>query len=514
MLAALGLWVAVVGVLYAALPASPDQYELDYLGWRLLAGDRLYVDVVDENWPFGVWLHALSTFLFGNQLYAWRILDFLLMLLGLAFLADLVRRIWGRTVALGVLALYPALYVTVGGIWIAGQRDLVCGHVLFIALWFDWLAWQRGKSALQLGTGAGLAMAFLTKPTSGFLGPALILIAWMRIASERERMREAVGHLLIAGVTSAISVLAGLAIVLALGTPLEAIRDALLTMNLPAYRGESASWNRLATTALEQHGGSWPWISALALGACISIWFNGSRWARSACLGLVLLAFSGLLSYLLQARGFAYHLGLYFTALLALACIGAGRLLRSANSGTRTGPRLAAGALLLLVVLGTGLKLRNTLAAPALWLTGSESDANYFARYEAGGVLTVADAVALSERARAQIPAGETLLVWSTTSLISFLAEIPQPTRFFYFPTLARALPDTELGGRWNEAFREDLERGPPAWCYVDREAMHARFRRMPAWRDLNEFLRERYFPLEMDRGLELYERRPAQSAF
>ena len=90
-LLAICAWLAA-GLLYLTLPPSPDQFNHAYMGWRLLAGDRLYVDFIDVNWPGVSGLHALATWVFGAHLWSWRAFDFLMFALSAAFLVDLVRR--------------------------------------------------------------------------------------------------------------------------------------------------------------------------------------------------------------------------------------------------------------------------------------------------------------------------------------------------------------------------------------------------------------------------------------
>src|SRR5688500_1504132 len=94
------LWWAFCWFVYAHVPPSPDDTDIDYMGWMLLRGGVQYVDFIDMNWPGGVWLHALSTLLFGVNLMSWRILDFAIAIVAMVALHELVARAYGRTAAI------------------------------------------------------------------------------------------------------------------------------------------------------------------------------------------------------------------------------------------------------------------------------------------------------------------------------------------------------------------------------------------------------------------------------
>ncbi|HXX92470.1 MAG TPA: hypothetical protein VEN81_02485, partial [Planctomycetota bacterium] len=88
------LWI-LSGCLYLTLPPSPDQFQHGYLGWRFSQGDAPYHDFIDMNWPGVMGLQALASVSFGNHLWSWRALDFILFFGSSIFLADLVRRAMG-----------------------------------------------------------------------------------------------------------------------------------------------------------------------------------------------------------------------------------------------------------------------------------------------------------------------------------------------------------------------------------------------------------------------------------
>src|SRR5262249_30337556 len=142
---------------------SPDQSELDYIGWRILQGEKLYVDVIDQNWPGAHWAHATFIAILGRTIYTWRIGDYLLMLAALACLSNLLRQAFGLRAAIIALPTYPILFFA--GQWLTGQRDFVTAHLLLIAMCSHWRAWTTDVPFWQIATGFIIAAATLIKPT-------------------------------------------------------------------------------------------------------------------------------------------------------------------------------------------------------------------------------------------------------------------------------------------------------------------------------------------------------------
>ena len=68
----LSLFPLSCAFLYCFVPPNPDQMELNYAGWRMLQGERPYVDIMSCNWPGTLWMHMGAIAAFGNTLYAWR----------------------------------------------------------------------------------------------------------------------------------------------------------------------------------------------------------------------------------------------------------------------------------------------------------------------------------------------------------------------------------------------------------------------------------------------------------
>jgi hypothetical protein len=208
------VWL-VSGAAYLSVPPSPDQFEFDYMGWRMLEGDAPYRDFVDMNFPGGYWLHALSTALFGNHLWSWRALDFLLVVASAWPLALLVESAGGRAARRAMLVLYPLLYVGLPQ-WISGQTDTTGGQFLIGCLACHAAAYASGRVRLEVATGALLAAAMLNKPTLGILGALLPIPALLA----GHPWKTVLKHTSVAAVASVGTLLLSVALVLLHGTTL------------------------------------------------------------------------------------------------------------------------------------------------------------------------------------------------------------------------------------------------------------------------------------------------------
>lgn len=104
------VFILAAGILVAfrlhafSLPLETDECNYAYIAGRLLAGDKLYVDVWDHQPPGVFVLFAGATAVFGQQDYVYRGLAMAASLASLGLIASLVHRSYGRFAA-GVAAL-------------------------------------------------------------------------------------------------------------------------------------------------------------------------------------------------------------------------------------------------------------------------------------------------------------------------------------------------------------------------------------------------------------------------
>lgn len=496
-------WI-LTGAIYLTLPPSPDQFELDYMGWQMLEGAVPYRDFIDMNWPGVLWLHALSTFLFGNHLWSWRALDFIVLALSAVLLQDLLTRAAGKTAAAISWLLYPLFYISLGQ-WFSGQPDMTAGQLLLGALWCHVRGYETPSWRWQLGTGLFLAAAMLNKPTVGVLGPLLMAQAVLAGMPARR----VVVHTAVAAAAAVGGLILALIALLGQGATLGEVTDAIYTYNVWTQFVDAASFAGLAQTGISLHVFSWHYLSVLAvLGALWLVWSGRSRVAATA---LAVLWLAGVLSFLVQQRGFGYHLAACFISIVGLASVAIGACLDAGKERARPAWPAAIGGLLLLTVIAGGVKKLHGgyPLLPAALL--QRNPALHLAQYKEGDGLTVADAVALTGRIERAVPAGEAVFVLGTASSMNFLSRRPHATRFFYAPTLINARAPLPMAQRWVALFESDLLRTRPRWClistwarrqWLEGDSRGARF--------LRDYLAAHYRRIGFigaEDGLEIYER-------
>ena len=191
-------WICVaayscaIGALYLLRPSGPDLATFDYIGWRLTQGDTLYVDVIEQNFPGAIFLHTLSNILFGQQLWAFRVLDLALLVIGCGGLYTLARLGGAATSRFIVIPLYQSIYVAFG-VWLDGHRDMVATHLLLVigALQAVRIT-TGGPRGVPILIGAGMTLVCLTRPTYVLYLPLLYAVdLWQMRANKRTLARVA-----------------------------------------------------------------------------------------------------------------------------------------------------------------------------------------------------------------------------------------------------------------------------------------------------------------------------------
>lgn len=502
--AALAVWVVLWAVIYRDMPPSPDDGLVDYMGWMLLHGGVQYVDFIDMNWPGAVWLHALSTWLFGVSLRSWRMLDFLVMLAALGAGAAAFGRAYGRGTKLWLWFLYPALYTSLG-VWMAGTRDAVAGHIAAGAIALHALAWERQHLRFQIAAGAAIAAAILVKPTLGFMAPLLAvhgLFASLRGAG----VGRAITHAIVLGGAAAGGLAAALAVQLLLGAPLEAIVEGAYLLNRLGHhivRVEARSIERGVVDVFVR----WlHWVSLLGAIGFVKLWLEPGRSVANRTLALLPIA-AGAVSYAFQAKFFQYHampmlFGVVALASALLATLG------DWTSAKHRAKRAVAFLGIALAIAGTGVKTVRA-AEPVLHyrVLGDRSEVEHYRRYRQSEI-DYGSLMLLADRVRREVPPDGTVLMWGSENALSYLSERRQPTRFHHYVALTYAKPPLPMAERWSRWFSEDLERNRPAMCVVNVRAFALSKRRgAESHRILARFL-EGYAKVDRIDEIEVYVRR------
>ena len=523
-----GLFFGGLACLYALVPPSPDQFELTYVAWRLNAGARPYADVIDMNWPAAFWLHQLIAWLPQGPLYPWRLLDFAVTLAGVAAVARWLRRTpgLGRPAALAVLLGYPLLYADPRWYWFSGQRDALCFHLVLVAATLQGPAFSAGRRGPAAAVGALVGFATLVKPLALLAAPALLAYGLLRGGTPRARVRafgwNCAGGLAVLGLAAA-----GLALQ---GAPWPETVDAAWTYNRIGQTDSGLSVGGLLRLAAAHAADSWAVLGPVAaLGLLLGTPKRGTR--DAALLAWTLLP-AALAFYLLQGKGFAYHLAWAqgLVHLVALATVGAcagrvSRALAERRAGVRAWAAPAAAAALVclvaLAVAAKGASLRGPAAAMLGWLPRAE----YLARFNAGPGTTFSQAEALATELRAAVPAGASpgafpVLVYGDAVSINLMSGRPLPTAFYY-PRVLKAMHGGDAGGtdgagaelsaRWDARFAAELAAARPPVVLVGADVLReAGEAGVPSAAALRAWLAEHYAPSGRVGGLLRYRLRSA----
>jgi 4-amino-4-deoxy-L-arabinose transferase-like glycosyltransferase len=453
-------WLAA-GTIYLTLPPSPDQFNHAYMGWRLLEGDVPYRDFIDMNWPGVMALHALAIALFGVNLWSWRALDFLLFAASAVLLADLVLRIAGRDGGRLALIFLPITYA-IAGAWVSGQHDMSAAQFLVAALWFHVRGYESRSWWWQLGTGLFIGAAMLNKPTVGSIGVLLPLQAlWLHVPPSR-----VFAHTVATGLAAVGTLLVALLAVVALGSSLREVLEAIYTYNLATHDVDSKPLSHVIAEFFAYQLRHW---SPLTLAAVPAIFWVFQRSYRSiATTALPVLWFTGILSYFAQWQGLGYHMAPCYLALAGLAPAGVALVATGrVRLGRVTTQRTIGAGLIGLVLAGIGFKLCSLYQSlPAAVLLGGYE--HHLARFWAGDSLNVADAIAFTRRLEA-IPERKCVLVVGTTSAIHYLSRNREPTRFYYFPVIDRMRSPLPMSERWLDLWEEDLKNADCRFALVAR---------------------------------------------
>jgi len=458
----LALSWSIGGALYLCIPPSLDQFSHGYFGWRVAQGDVPYRDFFDMNWPGVMGLHALSSALFGNHLWSWRCLDFLLLALNSGFLFGLVSRAAGRDAAKLCLVLLPLLYASLSS-WVPGQHDMSAAQFLLGALWFHVRAYESGRSRWQIGTGVFLAAAMLNKPTVGILGLLFPLqTLWCKAS-----LKSTVVNTAVAGVVSVATLTAAFAAVLARGTSWGELKDAIYTFNADTQFLGAPSMAQMARMALFCHVRWWP---ALVLGSVpAALWLLRRPNRSIASTALPLLWLTGVLSYFIQRRAMGYHLCPSALALCASVPVSIA-LLASDRWGLGAGAwrKRIAVATCVLVLGGCAAKLGASFAPLGSALLARDLP-RYWSTFGTDKDLSIADSVAFVERLKA-LPPDEPVLVVGFDNSISYLSRRRQPTRFYQFSILFLSKPPLSMAERWVDLWESDLKRATCRYALLSRD--------------------------------------------
>jgi len=457
---------AAIGLAYLALPPSPDQSIFDYMAWLAAHGAPWYSGAFDMTWPGQLVFHQIGLALFGVHSWTARAMDLLLLQPAMIAICGFAWAAGYRRAALILLFVYPPIYLTSGG-WMAGHRDIVGAHLLVGAAAALLLGGKGQDGDARRGwrfvAGVLAGYAVMIRPTYLLFAALAAVVA---VLADRRRGVPVAGLF----ARQAAYVAGGLGVALAfllagLATDtLAAWYESAIRFSLEAYQ-DAAGRGRLPALFVATVRSHWAWLAPAAVLGWL-VWLRwGTRGAQQAL--FLSIAFTVVLSWFVQNKGFAYHLGGLIQLMVIAAAIGLDILIgRIGSARSRTlaaGLAVAIGGLL---TLGIGVRMAGDVA-PDLLAAARRGPA--FALDRRAMLDPKADARrAMVAIIRAESAAGDPLYQWGWGYDAPWLAQRPSPTRFINVPALWLLREDQPHFGGWIARFREDLATRPPLFVLVE----------------------------------------------
>ena len=467
----LGLWLvytAALGAFYVITPPSPDLSIFDYIGWRALSGDTLYVDVIEQNWPGAMWLHTVSAWVFGNHLWSFRLFDYVFMIAGACGLLLLGASSGMRWTGLIAVPLYQMMYVT-SDLWLTGQRDIVAAHALILLSVLYVHPGKVRRFGWMCVFGAGMALVVMTRPT--YLLFPVCLIAFDLVA--RYKDAQAVHAIVKDGAVAFVAFLFTLAAIATYGAytgGLQGWYEAAVVFNLSAYSG-SASFSE-AFSSLVSTVSSWHWYYAFsALGFVLWV-VHGSAASLRA---LSCIALTALVSFGVQGKAFGYHLAAF---LPVLALLSAQTIAWACDVlYRRRAPVMLMAAVLILMVAvaGSSKKMYSSFKLQRQYLSGQINHQSYLdhAGYEFEGI-TLGDAVAVSNYLGSHSTKQDTVLVWNRGIIVNFLSERRSPVPYATIGMLHQFRETSKLSTAWLSQLDLAMRCSPPKYVILGAKGVMA----------------------------------------
>lgn len=469
-------WLAftiVLGWLYAWQPPSPDQAIFDYIGWIAVQGGSYYVDVVEQNWPAKMVLHTISTWLFGNHIWSWRLFDYLWLLGGCTAMFGLLRRSGLGTAAWLVVPIYQWMY-TVSNPWLSGQRDIVAAHTLLVAGWAFVERRQGAGRWTWLVISGALVFTFLMRPTYG-LFPVLLIGIDLATRKQSGRSVKDISTDAI-GVVGIMAALTGLVVglMIAAGMWHDWLEQAYY-FNTECYGHDREQAASIAVPIKQLLISEWHWATALGV---FGLGLMARRQeVRPGLAVLLSVLVTGVVSAYVQNKGFGYHLGAMVPVQAGLLAGFFGEMLRwysstrQPQSTRRPAPGLALAITLVLAVAGLSKKTVAQYRPQIAWALGRTDQMGMWAQLPRSSASTK-QVMQLVDYVKTHTTPEEPVLVWDREVLINELSERKTPSRFITATMLQVAAPPFRAAQAWHDEFRRSFAAHPPAFVVTNCAVM------------------------------------------
>jgi len=305
-----------------------------------------------------------------------------------------------------------------------------------------------------------IGVATLIKPTAAPVGLLLVLHSWLACA-QPHKLRSIALNALVAGSVAITTVAVGFLTIHLLGTPWLAIWNCCVVYNSATQYLHGASGGDMAKNFVTYlFDATKLLIPFIAIGTVRL--FTGLRHGIATRCLVPLLLLMGFGNFWLQGRGFTWHLSIFWTTLMAVACLGIAQVFCWAKE--KKFRLLGVAGLLLLGALSIR-KLHNQLPILRV-IAGQKTTFDLMTnRIDIAGT---ADVLGL---ARTWAPADHNVLyVTFVPSAAMQLSRWVSPTRFYYPFMLTNANALLPFGEQWLHDFEQDVTTRPPAMCILDTE--------------------------------------------
>lgn len=457
--------VLLLGLPSLTYPFGRDQGEYATIATEMLQGKVIYRDVFNVKPPATHLVHALSLLLSGHSMLSIRILDLIWQGATALVLLCIGRRVTQRWYGGPLAAVLYALWYYAFDFWNTAQTDGWQTLPAALAVLAYLHACEAGRSWAYLASGIGIGTAVLFKYPIGILAPLLMLLTLWQEREQRWRNATLIG----AGV--GLPVLLAVCILWQQGA-----LDAFLlsqTRYITSYTGgQGRSYGYLTMLSFILRRFSWPtlllWLGTGLASACA---VNGLRHRGPGARTPLLLWFAAaVVSFLSQAKGFAYHaLPMLAPAALMTACLASDVVARTRQKWGQLALVSLLEIALVVAIFGYGQQMVRSQALSALATAvtegldyGAITGASQVARTGEPGFSFAAE-YAAARHIAANTAATDPIFVWGFETTIYFLADRPPASRFLY---------NHMLYGQWawpelREQLMEDLEAQPPEYIVV-----------------------------------------------
>ena len=288
-------------------PLIGDATLMHYIVFLIQHGMRPYRDIADMNMPGTYLLERAVMSTFGGGSLAWRLFDLILIATATGTMMVIARPYdWFAGLFSGVIF---ALIHGSDGIPDMGQRDLSIAVLLLLAYAFLFHALRRNQPWATAISGFCAGMAATLKPTVAPLG---ILLLFMAVGALRKEKKPLAAHFWLGAAGLAIPLLLTFAFLL----QEHAVHAFLWTLfHLVPY---DASLARRSIRYLLQHCLS-PIQPLAAIWLILAL--TNRFWKNWEYLALIAGACFGLISYVVQGKGYPYHRYTLVAFMLLLAGI-------------------------------------------------------------------------------------------------------------------------------------------------------------------------------------------------